>query len=76
MSNLINSANQLRANYMQLERSKKTKFRHKISELFEWNSESTFFRKIREDYKPTPIEVQVSTTLLQELLNQNKNSQN
>lgn len=67
MIEVDNRTNALRDNYMSLGPKMKTKFRRKLSELCDWDSDATFYRKIKESYTPTPIEVIASNKVLEEL---------
>ena len=62
-----NSKNCLAKKYYKLEKRQRVQFRRKMGELFGWDSEKTFYNKVRTEYTPSRAEEIVSEMIIDDL---------
>ena len=69
MNEQINRVNILSVNYRVLDKPNRVIYRKKLAEICSWDSEKTFYNKIKNDYRPSPIEELASKMILDEIQN-------
>jgi len=66
------TTNLLKLNYQSLDKPDRVTYRKKLIELCGWDCEATFYRKMKDDYKPSQIEKLASKMAFDSITPKNK----